>query len=132
MWFLDEGEGKKVTDATGNGHNGTFVNDPQWVGGKFGMALSFGGVVNSVMIDDPILVDDEVVNFTMGCWVNPAEVQGDYATILSCKNSDAGENHRGVSLEQVYGFVNRFRLLGGNGEEWVGQNIATQESFRKV
>lgn len=36
IWLLDEGKGKEVTDASGNGHDGHFVNDPKWVEGKFG------------------------------------------------------------------------------------------------
>jgi len=38
-WTFDEGSGKTVKDMTGNGHNGKFVADPEWVDGKYGRAL---------------------------------------------------------------------------------------------
>ena len=43
-WRLDDGSGTIAVDASGNGHDGTLVLDPQWVAGKFGGALEFGGI----------------------------------------------------------------------------------------
>ena len=70
IWPLDEGSGDKVTDASGNGHDGAFASgEPQWVDGKFGKALSFDGVDDWVEMNDPVV--GETVDFTIGCWVNP-------------------------------------------------------------
>ena len=41
MWLLDEGEGQTVGDSSGNGHDGEFAGNPQWVQGKFGNAAHF-------------------------------------------------------------------------------------------
>jgi hypothetical protein len=42
-WKFDEGSGTTAFDSSGNGNNGVFVGDPQWVAGKFGGALEFNG-----------------------------------------------------------------------------------------
>ena len=38
----DEGQGTLAADASGNGHDGE-ISNPDWVDGKFGQALQFGG-----------------------------------------------------------------------------------------
>jgi hypothetical protein len=40
---LDDGMGTLARDATGHDHNGILKNNPTWVAGKSGMALSFDG-----------------------------------------------------------------------------------------
>ena len=42
-WKLDDGTGTTTVDSSGNGNDGTFVGDPEWVAGKFGSALLFDG-----------------------------------------------------------------------------------------
>ena len=43
-WPLNEGAGTTAVDASGNGHDGTLLLDPQWVAGQFGGALEFAGL----------------------------------------------------------------------------------------
>jgi len=43
LWHFQEGSGNMVTDASGNGHNGTFYN-PDWSDGWLGWAGAFNGV----------------------------------------------------------------------------------------
>jgi hypothetical protein len=42
-WKFDEGSGTIAHDSSGNGNDGTFNGDPQWVTGYFGGALEFDG-----------------------------------------------------------------------------------------
>ena len=42
-WRFDEGSGTIAYDSSGNGNDGTFNGDPQWVVGYFGGALEFDG-----------------------------------------------------------------------------------------
>ncbi|MHC4119239.1 MAG: LamG-like jellyroll fold domain-containing protein [Planctomycetota bacterium] len=42
-WKLDDGTGTVTIDSSGNGNDGTFVGDPEWVAGKFGSGLLFDG-----------------------------------------------------------------------------------------
>jgi len=43
-WRFDEGSGTIAYDSSGNGYHGILVNDPVWVDGKYGKALSFDGI----------------------------------------------------------------------------------------
>jgi len=42
-WKFDDGTGTVAVDSSGNGHDGVFIQDPDWVAGKFGSALNFDG-----------------------------------------------------------------------------------------
>jgi PKD repeat protein len=42
-WHLDDGNGTTAVDTSGNGNDGTLVNNPAWVKGKIGKALLFDG-----------------------------------------------------------------------------------------
>ena len=43
VWLFDEGKGDIASDASENGLDGEFNGSPEWVEGKFGMALEFDG-----------------------------------------------------------------------------------------
>ena len=42
-WRFDEGSGTIAYDSSGNGFDGTFEGDPQWVAGATGMGLELDG-----------------------------------------------------------------------------------------
>jgi hypothetical protein len=64
-WPLDEGSGTVAADASGNGHDGVFKGEPQWVAGRFGSALTFDGT------DDYVDTGyaENLAAWTVGCWV---------------------------------------------------------------
>jgi hypothetical protein len=86
--------------------------------------LSFDGEDDSVVLRAPVAVD--TVDFTLGCWVKPGAAQRRWANLLSSHNNGAGRDYRGLSLEQDGAHVNRFYLIAGNGDHWVGQSVTTQ------
>jgi hypothetical protein len=49
-WPFDEGGGTIAKDYSGNGNNGTLVNNPTWTTGKVGGALSFDGANDYVRV----------------------------------------------------------------------------------
>ncbi len=51
-WALDESSGTIAIDSSGNGRNGTLVNNPARIAGKAGNALHFNGVDQSVDVAD--------------------------------------------------------------------------------
>jgi len=73
IWLLDEGQGNTTKDATGNGHDGTLMNSPSWIGGHFGSALRFSGSSTYVTCGN---ADDLNVNvFSVSFWCNIAATQ---------------------------------------------------------
>ena len=112
IWLLDEGKGDKVTDASGNGHDGSFVDSPKWVNGQFGSALSLDGDNDFVQMNDPVV--GQIVDFTIGCWLKPSATQKAYAELLDCHSSS-----HGIGMEQVGTNTNLFIAFFGSGK-WEG------------
>jgi len=73
MWLFDEGEGDVAEDSSENGNNGTLINDPKWVEGKFGKALEFNGTVDYV--DTELNTDDLSSPITISFWMNAVQVK---------------------------------------------------------
>ena len=71
-WKMDEGEGDKAYDSSGNGNTGTLTSmDPpnDWVDGKFGKALDFDGS------NDRVSGGTTGFSYSVGtisAWVNPS------------------------------------------------------------
>jgi len=69
QWKLDDGAGTTAVDATGNGHDGELIGNPEWVIGYFGEALKFAGEPDKV--DVPYSAELNVENeFTVSVWAN--------------------------------------------------------------
>jgi hypothetical protein len=73
IWLFDEGKGDIAEDSSGNSRDGTIINAPNWVDGKFGKALEF--VSNSYVdcSNDPVFNVDV---FSVSFWCNIAATQG--------------------------------------------------------
>jgi len=71
--LMNEGSGNKVSDLSGNGNNGTLVNDTHFVTGKFGGALEFDGTGDYVTVaDNPTI--DLAGSFTILVWIKPGDI----------------------------------------------------------
>ena len=55
----DEGEGSLAADLSGNGHDGE-ISNPEWVDGKFGKALKFGGEDDEVRLWNRALSAEDI------------------------------------------------------------------------
>ena len=88
-WPLDEGVGTVAHDVSGNGSDGTFQGDPEWVSGKLGLGLDFDG-------DDYVDCGNQsVLNFGTGDWTVCAWIkttQTDRGTIFA----KGGDNSGGI------------------------------------
>ena len=82
-WRLDEGSGTIATDTSGNGHDGTFTGDPQWVAGHNSAgALHFDGVDDYV--SHSLAGDQTHGAFTVAVWAKADDVaQADLAGVFS-------------------------------------------------
>ena len=86
IWLFDDGEGTSAIDSSGNGHDGAFTGEPQWVPGKFGMALDFNGSGDIVEIPGfgEMLPSEEV---TIMAWIKLEGVKNQDLVCLIPLNS---------------------------------------------
>jgi len=90
-WKFDEGSGNVAHDTSGNGNDGTFIGDPQWVTGKIGGALEFDGT--SDYIEIPFSDSLRVINqgdFTLTAWFRPDEIPTEYKVVLQQGDDASG------------------------------------------
>jgi hypothetical protein len=86
LWHFDEGSGQTAGDATGVNHGrlgsttDDDVNDPQWVSGKFGTALSFDGNDFVLVADNSSIAPSSV---TVEAWVKRPGTPGTFKYIIS-------------------------------------------------
>jgi len=94
-WRFDEGSGTVAYDSSGNGNDGTFNGDPQWVVGYFGGALEFDGSDDWLDCgNDPSL---DLTTWTITFWLKVNENKNYNGFII--KGNDAAENY------EVLGFA---------------------------
>ncbi|MCZ7358032.1 MAG: DUF2341 domain-containing protein [Candidatus Methanoperedens sp.] len=84
-WHFDEGSSVTAYDTSGKGNNGALVNDPMWLTGKFGKALSFDGLKDYANAgnDTSLNIQNEI---SIEAWVNAS---------------------RGASLENIRAIVDK-------------------------
>ncbi|MBC8472600.1 MAG: LamG domain-containing protein [Planctomycetes bacterium] len=88
-WRFDEGSGTTAVDSSGNGNDGTFNGDPQWVMGYFGGALEFDGTDDWLDCgSDPSL---DLTTWTITFWLKVNENKNYNGFII--KGDDAAENY---------------------------------------
>jgi len=90
-WKFDEGSGNVAHDTSGNGNDGTFIGDLQWVTGKIGGALEFDGT--SDYIEIPFSDSLRVINqgdFTLTAWFRPDEIPTEYKVVLQQGDDASG------------------------------------------
>lgn len=68
VWLFDEGSGDITVDSSGNGHDGTLENDPQWVDGMFGKALEFDGEMDGSHVSLPPEILTQPDNWSITLW----------------------------------------------------------------
>jgi len=123
-WPLDEGSGTIAHDASGNGHNGTLDNGPEWVTGadaKMGTgALLFDGTDDRVSIDSFDVVGGSGI--TIACWFKASNLDtpGNDPRMVSKATGGASDAHWFMLSSSRVGDqkVLRFRLKtdGATGE----------------
>ena len=78
---FDEGSGSTVTDASGNGNNGTIANATWAASGKYGKALQFNGTSALVTIPDSASLHLSSA-MTLEAWVNPSTVNANWRDVI--------------------------------------------------
>jgi len=79
-WTFDEGSGTIAYDSSGNGLDGTFNGDPQWVVGQVGGALEFDGDDSVEIPHSPLLSITDEITITAWTYMN-ANASGEMAIV---------------------------------------------------
>ena len=72
---FDEGAGDAAKDISGNGHDGK-IDNPDWVDGKFGKALRFGGEGSGTFVTVESTDKLNVNEMTFMAWINAEHWNG--------------------------------------------------------
>ena len=78
---FDEGSGTTVTDASGNGNNGTVANGTWAAAGEYGKAIQFNGTSTLVNIPDAAALH-LTTGMTLEAWVNPSTVDSAWRDVI--------------------------------------------------
>lgn len=95
VWLFEEGAGKVVKDASGNGHDAKFAGSPKWVKAKFGTGLEFPGDAGGYLIVESTK-KLELETLTVEAWVKVKEATGKWQGII-CKQQ-AGCTNRNYGI----------------------------------
>ena len=109
LWHFDEGSETTVYDDSGWGNNGTLTNDPTWVAGKFGNALSFDGVDDYVDLGTANLLPDGVGTVSVWVKLNAGSVKK--TNCLIAKGNNAVVQGWGVCIIPADSSKAKLRLL---------------------
>ena len=87
MWHFDEGSGTTAGDSSGSGNNGTLVNSPSWVEGRFGSGLQFthSGPGYVQVVNSPTLNMNNTL--TIEAWIKLNTSPSGYQEIIDKENS---------------------------------------------
>ena len=95
VWLFEEGAGKTVKDASGNGHDGEFAGSPKWVKAKFGAGLEFPGDAGGYVVIDSTK-ELELETLSIEAWVKVEEATGKWQGMV-CKQQ-AGCTNRNYGI----------------------------------
>ncbi|MEM5814143.1 MAG: LamG-like jellyroll fold domain-containing protein, partial [Candidatus Aenigmatarchaeota archaeon] len=110
-WSFNEGSGSTTADNSGNGNVGTLFNNPTWVDGKFGKALSFDGSNDYVEVPDSQSL--RISSYSVAVWIKP-QVDDDYWTGIVGKPGRNFNIWLGESNDPNGGYIHhRFHSTGG-------------------
>ncbi len=118
-WKFDEGTGIIAVDSSGNGNDGTFVQDPEWVAGKFGSGLLFDGQGGERVALGGLDIPSGAISIT--CWLKASNLDtpGNDPRMVSKANGGANNDHWWMlSSGRISGnkFL-RFRLKTNDGQD---------------
>ena len=118
-WKFDDGTGTIAVDSSGNGNDGVFIQDPEWVAGKFGSGLLFDGQGGERVALGGLDIPSGAMTIT--CWfkANNLDTPGNDPRMVSKANGGGNNDHwwmfssSRISNEKFL----RFRLKTNDGQD---------------
>jgi len=104
-WHFDEGSGTTAYDSSGNDNDGTLINGPTWVDGKFGKALQYDGSDDYVEVPDSTSLDiPEGSKISITAWVKADAFNTPNLILAKATSGSKGNYHFGVHNGQYLYF----------------------------
>ncbi|MFH1883455.1 MAG: PA14 domain-containing protein [Planctomycetota bacterium] len=104
-WRFDEGSGNTAHDQSGNGNDGTLINDPVWAIGIINGALQFDGIDDHVNCGNgPSLNVTDAV--TIAAWVKLNSVPPAFSVLIAGKYGAYWLEWRDTKLLSLSMFIN--------------------------
>jgi hypothetical protein len=80
LWLFDEGKGDTSADSSKNGNKAKLMQEPKWVDGKFGKAVSFDVEGPFARIEVPSV---QLTSWTAMAWISPKKPKaGHYQGVI--------------------------------------------------
>ena len=122
---FEETTGTTAADASGSGRNGTLMGPVRTTNGRFGRALTFDGINDSVQIAHNLSLSGRNA-FTVEAWVRPTATTGTRAVVVKERATNAayGLYQRG-SINRPMAFARTATLNQVNGPAAIAPNVWT-------
>ena len=98
VWLFEEGSGKIVKDASGNGHDGEFTGSLQWVKARSGTGLEFPGDGSGYIVVDSTK-KLELETLSIEAWVKVKEPTGKWQGILCKQEAGCTDRNYGIWVQ---------------------------------
>lgn len=95
VWLFEEGAGRTVKDASGNGHDGKFKGNPKWVKAKFGTGLEFPGDARGYIVVDSTK-KLELETLSIEAWVKVKESTGKWQGLVCKQQAGCANRNYGI------------------------------------
>ena len=127
-WKFDEGGGTTAHDSSGNGLDGTFNGDPQWVVGQMGGALEFDGDDSVEIPHDPLLsITNEI---TVAAWTYMAANASGEMAIVS--KGGWAANDLPYELTETVGGVTCWQFYDDGGRDACAPDTPPVEEWHHI
>jgi len=128
FWKFDEGSGTTAFDSSGNGLDGTFNGDPQWVLGQMGGALEFDGNDSVEIPHHPLLsLTNEI---TIAAWTYMAANASGEMAIVS--KGGWGANDLPYELTEEAGAVIFWQFYDDSGRDTCAPDSPPVEEWHHI
>ena len=137
-WLFDEGNGKTISDSSGNNNHGKVANNMRavtWVNGRNGKALQFSGCQTNRNQNGCVLISNLAgkYNFEKGitieAWIRPASSMERKAIyeIVTNTESDRG---KGFRLRIAWNALMFGSGEGGDGRTWQAASMPARAQIK--
>jgi len=128
VWLFEEGNGKTVKDASGNGHSGEIIGSLKWVKAKFGTGLEFPGDGGGYIVVDSTK-KLELETLSIEAWVKVEESTGKWQGIVCKQKTGCTNRNYGIWVHNNQHFLHA--QIGANGGCAFNMNSTTQITDNK-